>query len=283
MFLLKQKNSETDLELKERDGIPYLSYPILERTGLVRHGFSTRAGGVSRGEFSTMNFSVSRGDSQEAVLENYRRFSKAAGLNYKGLVASSQTHTTNIRKVTWEDAGKGITKEPDYDDVDGLMTDEKGLALVTFYADCVPLYFLDPVRKAIALSHSGWRGTAGNMAGITVQAMVKEYGTRPEDLLACIGPSICRDCYEIGEDTACEFQKGFTQEEQKKVLMPKTGGKYQLDLWEANRILLLKAGIRGENLAVTNICTCCNPESLFSHRASQGRRGNLAAFLQLTE
>lgn len=283
MILVKQKNKENSIELKENSGIPYLSYPILEKTGLVHHGFSTRMGGVSQGDFSTMNFSVSRGDSEEAVLENYRRIAKAMELNFDGLVASSQTHTTNIRKVTGEDALKGILKEQDYDDIDGLMTDEKGVALVTLYADCVPLYFLDPVHKAIALSHSGWKGTVGNMAGITIGAMAEEYGTRPEDLLVCIGPSICVDCYEIGEDTASEFKKAFSIEDQKEILIPKEGGKYQLDLWKANRILLLKAGIQEEHLKVTNICTCCNPKLLFSHRASKGKRGNLAAFLQLKE
>ena len=161
-----------------------------------------------------------------------------------------------------------------------MITNEPGVILSTFYADCVPLYFVDPVNKAIGLSHSGWRGTVGRMGQKTLEAMKEAFGTNPADVYAAIGPSICQDCYEISEDVAEHFYEEF-QGHGDEILINKGNGKYQLDLWKTNEIVMLEAGILPEHLAVTNICTCCNETVLFSHRASQGKRGNLAAFLML--
>ncbi len=160
--------------------------------------------------------------------------------------------------------------------MDGLITDVRGLVLVTHFADCVPLFFVDTVHRAIGLAHSGWKGTAADMGGCMVKAMREAYGTRPEDLCTAVGPSICGDCYEVGEDVAQRFKRF-----QGVLRAGRKPGKYQLDLWEANRQNLLAAGVRREKIAVTDICTCCNSAYLFSHRASQGRRGNLGAFLCL--
>lgn len=263
--------------------VPYLSFPLLEQTGLVRHCFSTKLGGVSKGEFASMNFGVSRGDDPACVLENFRRMGEALHVKPEQMVLSFQTHTVNIRRVTGEDAGKGVVRERGYTDVDGLITDEPGLCLVTLYADCVPLYFLDPVKKAIGLSHSGWKGTVDRMGRRTVEEMSRVFGSDPADILACIGPSICKDCYEIGPEVAEAFHEAFGTEQAARILQKKDNGKYQLDLWEANRQILIEAGIRAEHLAVTDICTMCNSQWLFSHRATGGRRGNLGAFLCLKE
>lgn len=258
--------------------LDYLTFPSLEETGIVRHLFTTRLGGVSRGEFSSMNFSVDRGDRQEDVLENYSRIAKVLGCGVQDMVASHQTHTTNIRRVTGEDKGKGIIRPRDYEDVDGMVTDEEGVMLVTFYADCVPLFFVDPVHRAIGLAHSGWRGTADGMGGRMVEAMGRYFGSRPNELWAAVGPSICRDCYEVGEELA----ERFTGLLGSQVVSPgKRPGKYQLDLWLANKMILIRAGIPPQRIAVTDICTCHNGAYLFSHRASGGRRGNMGAFLGL--
>ena len=278
-----KKTEETVLTVKENRGVTYLSFPILEDTGLVSHAFSTRLGGVSKGNFATMNFSFTRGDDRDDVLENYRRMAAALGVDRERMVLTWQTHTTNVRRVTEEDEGKGVIRERDYRDVDGLITDIPGITLVTFFADCVPLYFLDPVHKAIGLSHSGWRGTVKRMGQVTVDAMKEAFGTRPEDIIACIGPSICGDCYEVGEEVADEFADAFHEKYHDVILLKKQNGKYQLDLWKANEIVLKEAGIKGDNLAVTNICTYCNPQLLFSHRRTAERRGNLCAFLSLKE
>lgn len=288
---LKRKNEEERLVvrnhlLKDNQGneyvLPLLQYPLLEQTEIVEHCFTTRLGGVSEGMFSTLNFSFVRGDKTEAVMENYRRIAETFGKTVNDFVCTDQTHTTTVLQVGKAEKGYGVTKERTYTDVDGLITNEPGVILSTFYADCVPLYFVDPVHKAIGLSHSGWRGTVGRMGQKTLEAMAKAYGTRSEDVYAAVGPSICQECYEISEDVAEYFYKEF-QGHGEKILINKGNGKYQLDLWKTNEIVLLEAGIKPEHLAVTNVCTCCNSEVLFSHRASHGKRGNLAAFLMLKD
>ena len=240
-------------------------------------------GGVSQGKFATMNFTFTRGDNPEHVLENYRRMGKALDVNPERMVLSYQTHTTNVRQVTESDAGKGIVKEREYKDVDGLITNVPGITLVTFYADCVPLYFLDPVHRAIGLSHSGWRGTVNRMGEVTVKKMKEAFGTEPEDLIACIGPSICKTCYEVGAEVAEEFKNGFQEKYWGDILEQKKNGKYLLDLWRANEIILLEAGLKKERIQVTDICTHCNSDYLFSHRTTGNERGNLAAFLCVSE
>lgn len=266
------------IQQRQQGELEYLVFPRLEETGVVEHLFTTRTGGVSSGIYSTMNLSFSRGDDPECVRENYRRIGEVLGTDPEHMVASKQTHTTNIRLVTEADLGNGITGPSAYDDVDGLATDIPGIALVTFYADCVPLYFVDPVKKAIGLAHSGWRGTVAGMGACMVQFMREHFHSDPKDLIVAIGPSICVDCYEVSEEVAEQFREEFPED----VLQPgKADGKYQLDLWKANESILLKAGIRLEHLTVTDVCTCHNPEYLFSHRASHGQRGNLAAFLML--
>lgn len=275
------KSEQHIFDEKRVGEVLYLTYPLLENIGIVKHGFSTRVGGVSKGVCSTMNLSFSRGDDENAVRENFRRMANALDVEEDCFVFSHQTHTTNVRKVTLDDKGKGLTRQLDYQDVDGLITNVPGLCLSTFYADCVPLYFVDPVHKAIGLSHSGWRGTVGKIGAVTVQKMQEEYGSKPEDIIAAIGPSICQDCYEVSEDVIVEFQNNFDEKYWKELYYKKENGKYQLNLWKANEIVLAEAGVLKEHIAVTNLCTCCNHEVLFSHRASKGKRGNLAAFLAL--
>lgn len=272
------------LEEKEKNGVKYLSFPSLEKTGVVRQCFSTRAGGVSEGIFATMNLSFTRGDDREHVLENYRRIAGVLDCGLEDFVCTDQTHTTNVRVVGREDGGKGVVREKGYTDVDGLITNEPGIVLATFYADCVPLYFVDPVKRAIGLSHSGWRGTVNRMGAETIEMMKKNYGTNPKDLVTAIGPSICMSCYEVGSEVAEEFLKAFPKEqEQREILKPKENGKYLLDLWKANYFVMREAGVPEGNISVTDICTCCNGEELFSHRKSQGKRGNLGAFLGIIE
>ena len=266
----------------ERGGVPYLSFKALEDTGMVINGFSTRLGGASKGRFATMNFSYSRKDGPADVLENFTRMADALGVERDRMVVSYQTHTTNVRRVTREDEGKGVIRERDYRDVDGLITDVPGITLVTFYADCVPLYLVDQVHHAIGLSHSGWRGTVRRMGQVTMDAMKEAFGTRPEDVTACIGPSICRDCFEVGEEVAEAFADAFDPKYRDALYRAnEKPGKYQLDLWKANEIIFQEAGVPKEQIHTTNICTMCNSDYLFSHRRVGEERGNLAAFLSI--
>lgn len=263
-------------------GIPFLSFKALEKEEGIVNGFSTCMGGASTGKFATMNFSYSRGDDPASVLENYTRMARTLGVERDKMVVSWQTHTTNVRLVTEEDEGKGVIRERDYRDVDGLICNIPGITLVTFYADCVPLYFVDRKNRAVGLSHSGWRGTVNRMGQATLAAMKQAFGTRPEDVAACIGPSICKGCFEVGEEVVDAFRKAFP-ESGGETFWQANGkpGKYQLDLWKANERVLRESGVPGGQITVTNICTRCNHNYLFSHRKCGENRGNLAAFLGL--
>ncbi|MEI3186620.1 MAG: polyphenol oxidase family protein [Lachnospiraceae bacterium] len=206
---------------KSENRVCYLTFPALEQTGMVSHAFSTRIGGVSEGIFSTMNFGFTRGDNPAHVLENYQRMANVLDVDMEKMVLSYQTHTTNVRRVTEEDLGKGVVYPGHYRDVDGLITDIPGVTLVTFYADCVPLYLLDPVHCAIGLSHSGWRGTVHRMGKATLDEMEKAFGTNASDVIACIGPSICQDCFEVGAEVVEEFATTFAPEYHKELFYRK--------------------------------------------------------------
>ena len=299
--LIRDERKKPVVRLHQKNEIPYLMFPKLEACGVVDHLFTTRMGGVSVGQFSSMNFSVHLGDSKENVYENYRRVADLFEADPQSMVGTVQTHTTNILRVTGKDAGKVVCFPPDYHDIDGLITNEKGLILAAYVADCVPLFFVDPIKKAIGLAHSGWKGTVSNMAGKMVAAMQREFGSVPSDLVVAIGPSICQKCYEVDEVVANEFRKamGDALEERKEIkrngdypmdgkdglrqiLEPgKEPGKYQLDLWLANQVWLLRAGVKPKRVDVTDLCTAHNSNLLFSHRASRGKRGNLGAFMRL--
>ena len=265
-----------DMHLVIKNGAGLLKFPRLEKEKNLIHAFSTRVGGVSKDEFASMNLGFNRGDSDENVHKNYEIIAKALNVDKAKMVASSQDHNTNVKRVTKLDCGHGIDKEKTFQSIDGLMTNEEDLTLVIYTADCVPLYFYDKVHRAIALSHAGWRGTVNDMAGITVKRMAEEFGTKPEDLIVCIGPSICQKCFEVESDCADEFKKlPFAD----KIIEDKKNGKFHIDLWKCNEIFLIKAGVKKENIQVGKVCSMCESDLVFSHRATKGKRGSNAAFM----
>ena len=272
---LKYKNNEQIFAERQRGGVPYLSYPLLENTGIVNHGFSTRLGGVSTGCFSSMNISLTRGDDPEAVKKNRELIAQAIGVEVADFTYTQQTHTTNVKRVYARERGQS------FPETDGMITDVPGICLVTSYADCVPLYFVDPVHHAIGLAHSGWRGTVGKIGKNTVQLMQENFGSKPEDLLAAVGPSVCMDCYEVSEDVIEQFKEAFEKKYWEDLFYKKENGKYQLNLWKANELIFLESGILPEHMAITNVCTHCNSKILYSHRTMGNNRGNLCAFLAL--
>lgn len=270
----------------------YLCFPNLEKISFVSHLFSTRTGGVSEGAIGRLNLSYAREENRANVDENFRRVASVLESDISNMVCTDQTHTNNVRIVGKNDAGKGTIRQRDYENIDGIITNEPGIVLSAFFADCVPIYVVDPVHKAIGLAHSGWRGTVQKISAKMLNEMHKHYGTNPEDCVCAVGPSICRECYEVSEDVAQEFYKLFGEEpatckeeadREQKVLYRKEDGKYQLDLWLANEKILILAGVLKKNICVTDLCTCCNSKLLFSHRASHGIRGNLGAFLMINE
>lgn len=268
-----------------KNGVTYITFPIFEKWNLM-HACSTKKGGVSKGYYASMNLGFKTGDDHEVVMKNYCRFAEAVGFEAEKLVLSDQIHKTVVRRVSAEDAGKGIFVPSDINGVDGLVTNDKEIVLMTFFADCVPLFFYDPVKNAIGAAHSGWRGTVARMGRETVETMQREFGSSTEDILVVIGPSICQNCYEVSSDVADAFFREFAKEWWNEILLkkePDVSGeiKYQLDLWRANEIVLKEAGIPEKNIQVSGLCTCCNKELLFSHRATNGKRGSLAGVISL--
>lgn len=294
MYDIKYLNEEktTYIEEKRIDKedrvrvVPIIKFEPYRDEKWLTHGFSTRLGGFSSGIYSSMNLSFSQGDDERFVRKNHYLMADAFGVKPDNIVYSHQTHTTNVLRVNLEHAGMGLTKERSFHDVDGFVTDVPGLMLVTAYADCVPLYFADCSQHVIGLSHSGWRGTVNNMVQATIDKMRIEFGSRPEDIVAFIGPSICAACYEVGEDVAQKFADTYKEDADKVLKLKKETAmekKYYLNLHAANRINMLHAGIPQKNVHVTDICTCCNPELLFSHRASKGKRGGLCGYMMINE
>ncbi len=261
----------------EEGGLLYYTFPSLDALGFVRHGFSTRLGGVSEGIYASMNLSFTRGDDDRAVRENLDRFCAVLGERAENVVVSAQTHTTHTVAVTAADRGRGVTRPREYTDVDGLMTDEASVVLCTQYADCVPLFFADPVRRVVATSHAGWRGTVNGMARVTVEDMTARYGCRPQDIVAGIGPSIGLCCFEVDEPVAEAFAAAGMAE----YCHADGNGKYHIDLRAVNRRFMLEAGIPAAQITVADLCTRCHPDVLWSHRACGKERGSLAAFISI--
>ena len=282
---VKRRPGVITTELKKKDGTAWIEYPELEKIRWLRHAFSTRTGGVSPAPYGGMNLSFTVGDSSGNVRENFRLFGEAAGIPAEDMVLAHQTHTSNVISVGSRHRGMGIFSERDFHDVDGLVTDEPDVCLVTSHADCVPLFFVDTVHHVIALAHAGWRGTAGDICGNTVALMEQDYGCNAADITACIGPCVCEECYEVGAEVADTFSGMFHGPEREQVLhMSGTAsGKYLLDLAQANRLLMMRHGIPPERIILPDLCTRCNAHLLHSHRATGGRRGGMCAFLMLHE
>lgn len=272
--------SSNTLNVHKNGEVVYLTFPKIAQAGGVKHAFSTRFGGVSTGDCSTMSFGFSLGDKPENVLENYRIFCEAFGTDCKNAVLSQQTHTANLRIVTKEDSGKGIFLERDYSDIDGLVTNERGLVLVTQYADCTPLAFYDPVKRVVATSHAGWRGTVQEIAAKTIALMRDRFGSDPADMLCGIGPNIGKCCYEVDDPVINEVNK-LSYLELDSCYTPKGGGKYMLNLREVNRQIMVHGGINPQNIDVADLCTCCHSDVFHSHRATKGKRGTLALMIGL--
>lgn len=259
--------------------VPFITFKNLDRAGVV-HGFTTRLGGVSSGYLSSMNLSFSRGDDPENVRENYRRISRAVGFNPDELVFTDQQHHDRVICVGQDNAGSGYSREPDFSDVDGILTNERGVVLAAFFADCCGVLLYDPVSECCGAVHSGWRGSVKKISGKAVKLMESAYHSDAGDIQAAILPCICRSCYEVGEEVRQAFMDSFGSVAQ-DFFDPSVPGHYMLDLKQAVRTALIEAGISEHNICTADICTMENSSLLYSHRASAGRRGNLAAFITL--
>lgn len=261
------------------NGIGLLRFTGLSGIGSVTHAFSTRIGGVSKYEFADTNLGFGRGDADENVLKNYSMVAQAMQVPCENFVCGAQDHNINILRVGAQHAGMGIHRPKEWDSVDGLCTDQTRIPLVIYCADCVPLYFIDKTNRAIGLAHAGWKGTAAGMASAMVETMQREFGSRPEELLAAVGPSICKECFEVDPPVAAVFQ---ALPNHGRFVEDSNDGKFHIDLWECNRQYLLAAGLLLEHIIIGNVCSMCESDLVFSHRKTRGQRGSNAAFLCLT-
>ena len=265
--------------------LPMVESPLFQRETGLQHGFSTRKGGVSKEHLASLNLSFSVEDAKENVLENFRRIGERFGKTPEDFVLSKQSHETKVLKVGTKDRGKGITKDRDYEGIDALITDEKGIILSCFSADCVPILFYDPIHKAVGACHSGWRGTKGKILQNVVEEMRKHFSSNPAEILVAIGPSICKEQYVVSEDLALSFLEDYPDlgEDTASPIQRISKDKFQLDLWDLNRRIALDCGIKEEHISISGYCTMENPELFFSHRYSQGKRGLQGAFICLQD
>ena len=254
--------------------LEYLASPLLT----TPHGFSTRLGGVSEGHLASLNLGCHRGDRDENLRENYRRFCAAIGADDKRLVMTRQVHKAEVRAVTQADIKADLLDEVPFE-ADGLTTDLPGIALFVFSADCIPILFFDPVKKAVGACHAGWRGTAGAIAKVTVEAMQERYGCKAEDIRAAIGPGIGRCCFETHNDVPQAMEAALG--DLARPYMTPIGEKWQVDLKAINRAVLMAAGVQAKHIDVSGECTCCQHERFWSHRYTGGLRGSQAAAVML--
>ncbi|WP_027621644.1 peptidoglycan editing factor PgeF [Acetivibrio clariflavus] len=271
--------SNQNITYIEKNGVEFIQFNNLNKySDILVHCFTTRRGGVSEGEYESLNMAFNKKDKRENVEENYRRVAKALGIDTLNMVLSNQVHDSKIRIVSDMDRGKGIHRESDIIGVDGLMTDCPEVALVTFYADCVPVFLFDPVKRVIALVHSGWRGTLKNISREAVVKMEKEFGCNPGDIEAAIGPSIGQCCFEVGEEVYEEFVNTF---DWCQAFCKKVGDKWYIDLQSVIRRVLKSEGLQENKILISGICTKCNNDVFFSHRGDNGKTGTLTAIMQL--
>ena len=266
--------------IKDKNGLQYVQFKnLLKYKGQMVHCFTTRTGGVSSGECASLNLGFNKNDSRENVMENFRRVCNALDIDPGNLVFSNQVHDNKVRVVNEEDRGKGIIRESDIIGYDGLVTGSKNVALVTFYADCVPVLLYDDEKRVIASAHSGWRGTVKKIAAKAVEKMVDAFGCDPGRIEAVIGPSIGGCCFEVGEEVYREFEKNV---EYSTGCCVKTGvGKWHINLQEIIKKTLVNSGLKEDRIVLSKICTKCNRDMFFSHRGDNGKTGSLAAIMML--
>lgn len=265
----------------EKNTLSWLTSPLLSQyTPYIRHGFSTRQGGVSQPPFDSLNLGVGRGDSEDAVKENYRRFCGAVGVPMERAVLSKQVHETTVRVCRSCDAGKGLLSPRNYT-ADALITDTPNLPLVVFSADCGIILLHDPVHHAIGAIHAGWRGCAAGIVEKTVQTMQDVFSSDPRYIVAAIGPCIGPCCFETDGDVPAAMRAALGADAEPYLEV--RGPKYHVDLAGLNRQWLLRAGLRPEHIDTCGLCTGCHPELFWSHRKMGDARGAQVAVISLSE
>jgi YfiH family protein len=269
------------MNIVKKQGITFLEFDIYSKHSNLIAVHSTRLGGVSKGHHSQMNLGFARGDDPEAVHKNYELFTSTLGIDKKRLVLSDQWHHNAILKVDESHLGMGIFRERNYSDIDGLVTDKPGIPLVTFYADCTPIYFYDDDKKIIGMCHAGWRGTASAIVRDMVNVFVNDYGCSLSSIKVGIGPSICKACYQVTEEVTNAMK--FSFDVSKYYDYVKEEDRYYIDLKAINKALLIEEGIKEANIEVSQLCTKCRVDLFHSHRRQGNDRGTQIGLMMLEE
>ena len=260
--------------------VGYLTFKEFEKYKFIKHAFSTKLGGVSKNEFSTMNLSFTRGDNEEDVVKNYEIFSSALNFDINKIFRTSQVHGTNIKMITENDISENsCLKTNVFEKTDGLITNLQGIVLQTFHADCPAIFMFDKVKKVVGVAHAGWRGTVAKVSENLLSAFLENYNSDKNDIICGLGPGIGKCCYEVSEDIFPYFEN--LNLENYFSYSKKNGEKAFVDLLEVNRQVLINAGLNKNNIFKSDVCTMCNKDLLFSHRATYGKRGNNSAFIKL--
>jgi YfiH family protein len=296
---VKHETEFEPLQLQEAEGVTWFRYDGWER---VNVGFSSRLGGVSRAPFATLNLALHVADEDDTVIANRRLLAKALHIEPERWVCAEQVHGNNVLAVERAQCAAGLLRREDaLPDADGMMTNDDGVWLTSFYADCVPLYFYDPVHRVIATAHAGWRGTVADIVGEVLRGMVAKYGSDVREVRGLIGPAIGACCYEVDEQVRAavagvladdeNHQDGDSSKSSKgvsalaRVCKPSENGqgKYKLDLKRCNQMLMMKAGMLPQHIESSQYCTCCRSDLFFSHRGEQGKTGRMAAWMYMHE
>jgi len=255
------------------DGVVFMTAPNIDTT----HAFTTRNGGISKGIYESLNLARHAGDDPGDVKENYTLLCRALKITADDIICSTQVHGTHIRIVSPDDRGRLL--KSDLHQADGLITNSTGVALMVFTADCVPVLLYDPEKNVAGAVHAGWRGTVANITGITIKKMVNEFGCSPAGIKAAIGPCISKCCFETDADVANAVYDSLPEDADR--CLSRHGAKYMIDLKEANRIFLTKAGLG--DISISDECTSCLTEKYWSHRKTRGHRGSQAAVIAIRE
>lgn len=275
-FLNQYEEMARGAKFRYADGVGIYALPALEKLAGFDHGFTARSGGVSEGYFSSLNLSFTRPENRDNVMENYRIFCRAAEIPFETLVMDNYEHGTTVLKVDRTDAGKGYLVDP-LPPCDGLVTNDASVTLITGHADCMAFYFVDPVKRCIGLAHAGWRGALGRIGARVVERMAKEYGSNPADIIAGVGPSICPDCFEVGDNVAEEFAQAFPE---LPCVLPRENARPHVDLWMIACAQFVEAGVFPEHISMFDVCTMTT-QRLYSHRRDKGNTGGMAAYLRI--
>lgn len=271
--------SSNTMNINIKNNLAYLTFKELDKYNFINHAYSTRLGGISKNEFKSLNFGYKTNDNIESINKNYDIFCETMNIKKQNLVLTSQIHEDRIAIVTKQNIENNSDNFIQFDQTDGLITNEPNIGLVTFHADCVAVYLIDVKQKIIGLAHAGWRGTVKNITGKLVKKLVDFYKSSPENIVSALGPCIQSCCFEVDKSLLENFYS---------LNIPETyiynsldNNKIKIDLLQVNKELLIKSGLKSENIFKSDVCTMCNHELLFSHRATNGKRGTNIAYIIL--